>query len=444
MSWADLKTRIQRSKLLQTSALTAAGDAAGKIFPSLRNPPAALPATASGRPDSTPSPAAAHLVHPKWRTPRGPLSQFSPGYLTRGAGQEPPARAMLYASIDIETTGLDPRTDRICEIAIVRFSGDGHIVSEYSTLINPQRKIGATEIHGLTDDDVAGAPTFAQVADEIARHLAGAVIVAHNLEFEDRFMAAEFSRARYPAPRWPGICTMVTVRAQMDGRSYKLAPVYRTMTGEWPRGQHASLSDARSAAIVLYRLIETAPAPLRYYGPQPTASVGLPDAVGSPTRSRFRAHPDAPVAVRLTEHVKGFQPSTGGRAAQALPLRGWRIGYIPGSAATDEVVELATSNGATIAKRLTKTVRVVVTDHPRAGGAQLDLARQLGLHIRTPAQASRELHAAIEKGLAEQARQEQQERERAAEDAAWRHRWRSSEEHPAWGFGTKSVHVRLR
>ena len=351
---------------------------------------------------------------------------------------------MLYAAVDIETTGLDPRSDRVCEIAIVRFRGDGSIESEYSTLINPQRKLAATHIHGLTEQDVAGAPTFAQVAGEIAHRLSGAVIVAHNLEFEDRFMAAEFSRAKYPAPHWPGLCTMVTVRAQMDGRTYKLASVYRTMTGQWPREQHAALEDARSAAIVLYRLVETAPAPLRYYGPRPVVTPGWPGSTGSLARHRIHAQPDEPTAVHLAEHVRGPRQQASSRPSQVLPLKGWRIGRVPGSAATDEVVELATSNGAAIAKRLTKTVRIMVAEHPSADNAQLDLARQLGLRICTPAQASRELHTAIEKGLAEQAERDQWERERVAEDAAWRHQWRPREEDPVWGFGAEGVRVQLR
>lgn len=381
----------------------------------------------------------APLGSPKWRTPRGPLTQFSPAYLTRNSGREPLARDMLYASMDLETTGLDPRFDRICEIAIVRFRGDGRIESEYSTLINPQRRLAATDIHGLTEQDVATAPTFAQVAGEIAHHLSGAVIVAHNLEFEDRFMAAEFTRAKYPVPRWPGLCTMVITRAQMDGRTYKLAPVYRTMTGEWPRGQHAALSDARSAAIVLYRLIETAPTLMRYYGPQPVASPGSPGATSSLARSRVRPKPGAAVAAHLAEYVRRFQHPADTPAAQVLPLKGWRIDYIPGSAAIDEAVKLATSNGASVAKRLTNTVRLVIADHPRAADAQLDLARQLGLRIRTPATAIRELHAAIEQGLAQIAERKQREREWAEEDAAWRHQWRPREKTPVWGFGSKSA-----
>ena len=386
----------------------------------------------------------APLTWAKWRTPQGPLSQFSPAYLTRDGGREPLARDMLYASVDLETTGLDPRSDRICEIAIVRFRGDGRIESEYSTLINPQRKLAATHIHGLTEQDVADAPTFAQVAGEIAHHLSGAVIVAHNLEFEDRFMAAEFKRAKYPAPRWPGLCTMVTVRAHMDGRTYKLAPVYRTMTGQWPREQHAALGDARSAAIVLHRLIETAPAPMRYYGPQPVTSPRSPAATSAPARSRNRPKPETTPAVHLAQHIRHLQPPAHTPAAQGLPLTGWRIGYIAGSAAIDEVVKLATSNGASVAKRLTKTVRIVIADHPRAADAQLEIARQLGLRIRTPATATRELHTAIEKGLAHIAQREQWEHERAEEDAAWRHKWSRRESDPAWGFGAEGTHVRLK
>ena len=68
-----------------------------------------------------------------------------------------------YTVIDVETTGLAPeKHDRILELAVVYVSPAGEITGSWSTLINPQRDVGPTRIHGITAKDVASAPTFAR------------------------------------------------------------------------------------------------------------------------------------------------------------------------------------------------------------------------------------------------------------------------------------------
>jgi DNA polymerase-3 subunit epsilon len=116
-----------------------------------------------------------------------------------------------YAVIDVETTGLSPaHHHRIVEIAVVLIDDDGNIVYEWETLLNPQRDVGATEIHGLSAGDVYSAPTFGQVASELGSLLRGRVPVAHNLSFDGPFLASEFKRLGYivPLTRTAGLCTM--------------------------------------------------------------------------------------------------------------------------------------------------------------------------------------------------------------------------------------------
>jgi DNA polymerase-3 subunit epsilon len=106
-----------------------------------------------------------------------------------------------YAVIDIETTGLSPiHHHRILEIAVVLVDDAGSIVCEWDTLVNPQRDVGATEIHGLTATHVYPAPTFAQIAGDLAMLLLGRVPVAHNLAFDAPFLAFEFARAGHSVP----------------------------------------------------------------------------------------------------------------------------------------------------------------------------------------------------------------------------------------------------
>jgi DNA polymerase-3 subunit epsilon len=70
-----------------------------------------------------------------------------------------------YTVIDVETTGLSPEThDRIGEIGVVYVSDRGDIQDRWSTLINPQRDVGPTRIHGISATDATAAPTFQQLA----------------------------------------------------------------------------------------------------------------------------------------------------------------------------------------------------------------------------------------------------------------------------------------
>jgi DNA polymerase III epsilon subunit-like protein len=78
----------------------------------------------------------------------------------------------IFAVLDVETTGFSPLTgDRIIEIAVVRVSGDGSIADEYATLVNPQRPVGPSDLHGISQKDVEEAPTFEEIAGDVLERL---------------------------------------------------------------------------------------------------------------------------------------------------------------------------------------------------------------------------------------------------------------------------------
>lgn len=67
--------------------------------------------------------------------------------------------AATFAVVDVETTGLFPGgSDRILEIAVHRVRADGEVLDEYSTLVNPNRDVGPTHLHGIAAGDVIHAP----------------------------------------------------------------------------------------------------------------------------------------------------------------------------------------------------------------------------------------------------------------------------------------------
>ena len=193
------------------------------------------------------------------------------GTLTRRSGYDP--RNIKFAVVDVETTGLPTvgRTNRICEIAIVTINGSGEVLDEYSTLVNPQRRMGGTDHHGITGDMVRNAPTFSEICDDVYIRLSDAVIVAHNLPFDAQFLHQEFTRDGVDIGTRPGLCTLINSRIQFDRYGYRLDNVAQLVTGRWPDGGHSALGDARALASVLGALLTSAPERLSWRGllPQP-------------------------------------------------------------------------------------------------------------------------------------------------------------------------------
>ena len=76
--------------------------------------------------------------------------------------------AVEFSVVDVETTGLFPGGhDRVIEIAVVRVRGDGAFVDEYCTLVNPERDVGPTHVHGIRTRDILEAPRFAEIAGDV-------------------------------------------------------------------------------------------------------------------------------------------------------------------------------------------------------------------------------------------------------------------------------------
>lgn len=162
-----------------------------------------------------------------------------------------------YAVIDIETTGLSPaHHHRILEIAVVLVDDEGNSVYEWETLLNPQRDVGATEIHGLTAADVYAAPTFDQVAAELESLLRGRVPVAHNLAFDAPFVAAEYERLGFAVPldRTSGLCTMRLASRYLPSGPRTLEACCDCI-GCRIESAHAALGDAHATARLLSHYI---------------------------------------------------------------------------------------------------------------------------------------------------------------------------------------------
>lgn len=100
------------------------------------------------------------------------------------------------AIVDLETTGAHPAWNRVTEIAVVEVQ-EGEVVSEWSTLVNPGVSIppAIQALTGITNDMVADAPAFEDLAPGLYERLEGRIFVAHNARFDYGFLRHEFERA---------------------------------------------------------------------------------------------------------------------------------------------------------------------------------------------------------------------------------------------------------
>ena len=95
-----------------------------------------------------------------------------------------------FTAFDFETTGLDPNSDRIIEIAAIRFE-HGEIVDRFVSLVNPGIDIPnlITEITGISNSMVYKSPKEAEIIDDFLSFLGDSPLVAHNIRFDEQFLS---------------------------------------------------------------------------------------------------------------------------------------------------------------------------------------------------------------------------------------------------------------
>lgn len=215
-----------------------------------------------------------------------------------------------YTVVDLETTGLFPQQhDRIVEIGLMSLSDTGEIEGEWSTLINPCRDVGPTDIHGITARDVLDAPTFQDVAPHLISALAGRTLVAHNARFDTKFLDYEFERARVGTrPPTPSLCTMQLSTSYLRGASRKLADCCSAANVEHV-AEHTAMGDARAVAGLLRYYLsccgvpvpwsDTLQATRAHWWPRPDMPL---TSVGTVARTGASRRPDAWLD-RITSHL---------------------------------------------------------------------------------------------------------------------------------------------
>jgi DNA polymerase-3 subunit epsilon len=164
-----------------------------------------------------------------------------------------------FVILDLETTGLsdDPGV-AVVEVGIL--SSDGDVLLE--TLVNPERSIpsAARAVHGITDEEVANAPSFKEVYPLMAERLNGQIVVVYNAPFEQKVLAAVYPRYNLlplRPRRWACAMRLYTDFRWITDRYFKLS-VACDQEGIIIENAHRAIGDCRMTLALMRKMADFA------------------------------------------------------------------------------------------------------------------------------------------------------------------------------------------
>ncbi|MFI8192560.1 DEDDh family exonuclease [Streptomyces sp. NPDC085946] len=269
-----------------------------------------------------------------------------------------------WAVVDVETSGLVARRDRVLSVAVVTLGPDGEQTGEFSTLLDPGCDPGPVHVHGLTAQRLRGAPCFDQVAGRIGALLRDRVFVAHNAQFDYDFLAHEFARAGMPLPVSRRLCTLALNRRvdppTDDLRLGTLAAHY----GVRQVRAHDALDDARVLAGVLRASLREA------------ARLDLPlPLVPCPPRQDPRFAPRAPRTP--CAYRNPGRPAPGGPLVQGMKVAITGETRVPRA----ELERRAAEAGLNVMSSVSRHTGVLVANDAASGSGKARRARDEGVPV---------------------------------------------------------------
>jgi DNA polymerase III epsilon subunit family exonuclease len=167
-----------------------------------------------------------------------------------------PLRAVPMAVLDLEMTGLSPKHDRLCEVAVVRGT-QASVECRMSSLVRPGVPCseGARACHGLTDEELAAAPPFREVVDELEAILDGAVLVAHNVAFDLTYLEQAYKDLNRAMPVMATLDTLTVARRLFAFRKNNLAALCAEF-GISNARHHRALGDANATFELLFAMLD--------------------------------------------------------------------------------------------------------------------------------------------------------------------------------------------
>ena len=172
-----------------------------------------------------------------------------------------PIEDTLFAVVDLETTGFDPRKDRIVQMAAVVVDGRGEVVDAWDTVVRPespdQYEHGAEHVHGISREMVENGMPLRDALTRIWSLAEGRVFTAHNARFDISFLEAESQRVGIARQVERHVDTLeLARRADLErSRKHSLQALCEHYGVERDRA-HEAMSDARATATILLKLID--------------------------------------------------------------------------------------------------------------------------------------------------------------------------------------------
>ena len=161
-----------------------------------------------------------------------------------------------FTVVDLEATGSNPDRDQVIEVGVVVIEGL-EIVDRFSTLVQPEVRIPdwIQRLTGIDEAKVQDAPRFHQVAPTIEGLLEGSVFVAHNVDFDERFLRTKMESCGLAPEPWPSLCTVRLTRRVMRGMpSYRLNALADRL-GIALAHHHRAVDDAEAAARIFLHVV---------------------------------------------------------------------------------------------------------------------------------------------------------------------------------------------
>src|SRR3954451_21749828 len=170
---------------------------------------------------------------------------------------DPPLDEAEFVVFDLETTGLSPARDRICELGAVRVRGL-ELVDSFDSLVNPGVALPepVARLTGLRQADLRAAPPAAAVVRRFLAFAGDALLVAHNAGFDQRFLEQQLVTLDGRRLSEPPLCTAALARRLLEGRLRRVGLASLANFFVVPTAPcHRALPDAEATAQVLVRLI---------------------------------------------------------------------------------------------------------------------------------------------------------------------------------------------
>ncbi len=161
-----------------------------------------------------------------------------------------------FCVLDVETTGLSPRSNNIIEIGILKIS-KLKIIDKFHSLVNPGRNIPyyISGITGITNDEVFNAPFFDEIADKISLFLSTSILTGHNISFDKSFLRKEFISCSQTNINNLTLCThKLASRLYPQLKKKSLASVCRHLNLH-NKNAHRALPDAEVTAAAFLKMI---------------------------------------------------------------------------------------------------------------------------------------------------------------------------------------------